>query len=108
MAFVGALIAVISSAAAGLLVGAGATALTSGMRWVGALVAVLACLVFPAILDTKVTRAFRKLEPDARGTHFETLSWVNGAWIVVLVVLFPVFTRASLEAHGAWWVVGGD
>jgi serine protease Do len=105
MAFVGAVVAVILSAAAALVVGAGLTGLSGGLRWVGAAGVLALCLVLPAVLDSRVTRAFRKLDPDARGTHFETLAWVNGAWLLLLLVVFPAFSRTALESHGTWWVI---
>jgi S1-C subfamily serine protease len=105
MAFVGAVVAVILSAAAALVVGAGLTGVSGGLPWVGAAGVFALCLVLPGVLDSRVTRAYRKLEPDAQGTHFETLAWVNGAWLLLLLVVFPVFSRAALESHGTWWVI---
>jgi S1-C subfamily serine protease len=105
MTFVGAVVAVILSAAAALLVGAGFTELSGGHRWLGVAGVVALCLALPVVLDSRVTRAFRKLDPDARGTHFETLAWVNGAWLLLLLVVFPAFSRTALESHGAWWVI---
>lgn len=105
MAFVGAVVAVILSAAAALVLGAGLTELSGGFRWVGAAGVLVLCFVLPAVADARVTRAFRKLEPDAKSTHFETMAWVNGAWLLVLLVAFPAFTRHALESHGTWWVL---
>lgn len=73
-----------------------------------AIAAVVCCVALPALADWRVTRAFRRLEPGAKSTFFQTLVIFNVFWLALLVGLVPRFTRAALDEHGAWMVPGGS
>jgi len=104
MAFVGMVVGVVLALLGLLLVGSGASLLTSGGSLgllVGLVAGLVLCLLVPFLIDRKLTRAFRRLQPGAKGTFFQTLAIVNGVWLVGPLLLAPRFVRAALEQRGA-------
>ncbi|HET9953480.1 MAG TPA: trypsin-like peptidase domain-containing protein [Polyangiaceae bacterium] len=73
----------------------------SAAWWVGGVTAAGLCLALPMLLDRRLTRAFRRLQPGAGSTFFQTLALVNALWLAVLVLLAPQRTRLGLEQRGA-------
>ncbi len=102
MVVLGAVLGVILAALAAVLVSAVVASLLSAGAWaLGVVVAVVLCLGLPALLERRLTRAFRKLQPDAGSMFFQTLGVVNAAWLAALLVLAPQRTRTALEQKGA-------
>lgn len=64
------------------------------------------CAVFPLAVDHKLTKAFRRVKADAESTCFQTLGWMNGLYLALLIGLLPRMVRSGLEANGAWFVGG--
>jgi S1-C subfamily serine protease len=72
-------------------------------------VALIVGIGIPAWLDFAIRMHSRRLDGSGGHTLKETLPLWNGLLIVILVLVFPVFTRGSLERHGGWlWFGGSD
>src|SRR5689334_5710560 len=109
MALLGMALSLTVAALAVVLVGADVISLADAANLAfAASAAFVACLALTLLVDWIVTRAFRRLEPDAKSTFFQTLFIVNALWIGLLVAFAPRFTRTALEAHGAWMVPSGS
>ena len=109
MAFVGIGFAVLFAALGLLVVGSVLAALTSGGALapiLGLGVGLLLCVLLPLLLERRLTRAFRHLQPNAQGMFFQTLAIVNGVWLAALVLLAPRFVRSALEQRGAGLLPG--
>lgn len=103
MVVLGAVLGVILAALAALLVGAlAASFVGAGSGLMAAVAAVLLlCVAVPAAVERRLTRAFRRLQPEASSVFFQALGVVNAVWLAALVLLVPQRTRAALEQHGA-------
>jgi len=109
MAFVGIAVGVVFALLGFLVVGSAAAMLTSGgstALLVGLVAGLLLCVLVPFLVDRKLTRAFRRLQPDAKGTFFQTLAIVNGVWLAAPLLLAPRFVRTALEQRGASLIPG--
>ena len=109
MAFVGIGLALLFAALGVLVVGSAAAAFTSGgsaAMVLGLGAALLLCLLLPLLLERRLTRAFRRLEPNAKGMLFQTLALVNAVWLALLILLTPRFVRLAIEQRGAGLLSG--
>lgn len=109
MAFVGIAVGLLFTALGVLVVGSAAAALTSGgsvALLVGLGSALLLCVALPALLERRLSRALRKLEPGANSMFFQTLAIVNGVWLAALILLTPRFVRSALEQRGPGLIPG--
>jgi len=79
----------------------GRTSANAGF-WAALVAALGLCLIFPLLVDLRITRAYRRLDAGARATPIQALTLIDALILAVFVVAFPRFTRASLESHGAW------
>ncbi|HEU4406166.1 MAG TPA: trypsin-like peptidase domain-containing protein [Polyangiaceae bacterium] len=69
-------------------------------------VTLIVVVVAPLALDRGITAAFRRLQPDARGTPAQTFVVWNFLLLAAIVLLAPRATRGALERHGDWMVSG--
>jgi S1-C subfamily serine protease len=68
--------------------------------------ALLGVVIAPLAIDRGITGAFRKLQPEARGTPAQTFVVWNLLLFTACVLLAPRATRNALEHHGNWLVRG--
>jgi serine protease Do len=101
MVVLGVVLGVLLATAAGILVAAVSATLLGGGAGLGLAGAALLCVGVPALLERKLTRAFRRLEPNAKNMFFQTLGVVNVAWLVLLTLVVPGYSRAAFEKHAA-------
>jgi len=109
MAFVGIAVALVLAAVGVLLVGSAAAALTGGGSvavFVGLGSALVLCVLVPVLLEHRLTRAFRRLQPGAKSMFFQTLALVNAVWLAALILLTPRFVRSALEQRAPGLIPG--
>ena len=109
MALLGIGFALLVAALGVLAVGSAAATLTSGVTTgvvIGLVAALLLCVLVPVLLEARLIRAFRRLQPNAKGMFFQTLGIVNGIWLAALILLTPRFERSALERRGATLLPG--
>lgn len=99
MVVLGVVVGVVLTAVAALLVSAVAM-YWSGAWWLGLAAAGALCLVLPALLERRLTRAFRRLHPTASHMLFQTLAVVNSVWLALVLLLAPQRARTALEQSG--------
>jgi serine protease Do len=107
MEYVGIWLTLAVTAVAALVVGAVSATASGGATWVAAIVALVACVITPVVLDRRLTTVFRRLQPQARSTIFQMLVVTNGVWLALLVLLLPTYVRGALERNGTWMLPGG-
>src|SRR3954464_15708053 len=109
MAFVGMVVGVGLAFLGVLVVGSVVSMLTSSgptALALGLLAGLSLCLLLPFLVDRKLTRSFRRLQPGAKNTFFQALAIVNGVCLAVPLLLTPRFARTALEQRGETFVPG--